>query len=204
MRKLGPHRCVRGHMIACKVFYTALVILSLVTTGLAASQPQAQELEAYKIGPEDVLNISVWKNEDLSRTVPVRPDGMISLPLLNDVQAAGLTAMQLRDVLTKKLTEYEPSPEVSVIVTEVNSFRVSILGEVQRPARYDLRSPTTVLDAIALAGGFKDFAATDRIVILRPQGKTMKRMPFNYKKVIAAGGEGENFFLQPGDIIMVP
>jgi len=191
-------------MIACKVFYTALVILSLVTTGLAASQPQAQELEAYKIGPEDVLNISVWKNEDLSRTVPVRPDGMISLPLLNDVQAAGLTAMQLRDVLTKKLTEYEPSPEVSVIVTEVNSFRVSILGEVQRPARYDLRSPTTVLDAIALAGGFKDFAATDRIVILRPQGKTMKRMPFNYKKVIAAGGEGENFFLQPGDIIMVP
>jgi len=191
-------------MIACKVFYTALVILSLVTTGLAASQPQAQELEAYKIGPEDVLNISVWKNEDLSRTVPVRPDGMISLPLLNDVQAAGLTAMQLRDVLTKKLTEYEPSPEVSVIVTEVNSFRVSILGEVQRPARYDLRSPTTVLDAIALAGGYKDFAATDRIVILRPQGKTMKRMPFNYKKVIAAGGEGENFFLQPGDIIMVP
>ena len=191
-------------MIACKVFCTALVTLSLVTTGLAASQPQAQELEAYKIGPEDVLNISVWKNEDLSRTVPVRPDGMISLPLLNDVQAAGLTAMQLRDVLTKKLTEYEPSPEVSVIVTEVNSFRVSILGEVQRPARYDLRSPTTVLDAIALAGGFKDFAATDRIVILRPQGKTMKRMPFNYKKVIAAGGEGENFFLQPGDIIMVP
>ena len=191
-------------MIACKVFCTALVILSLVATGLAASQPQVQELEEYKIGPEDVLTISVWKNEDLSRTVPVRPDGMISLPLLNDVQAAGLTAMQLRDVLTKKLTEYEPSPEVSVIVTEVNSFKVSILGEVQRPARYDLRSPTTVLDAIALAGGFKDFAATDRIVILRPQGKTMKRIPFNYKKVIAAGGEGENFFLQPGDIITVP
>jgi polysaccharide export outer membrane protein len=192
------------HMIGRNVLYVVLVTLSLIATGLTSAQQQTQERDEYKIGPEDVLSISVWKNEELSRTVPVRPDGMISLPLLNDVQAAGLTAMQLRDVLTKKLQEYEPSPEVSVIVTTINSFKVSILGEVQNPGRYDLRSHTTVLDALAMAGGFKDFAARDRVVILRPEGKAMKRIPFNYKKVIAAGGEAENFFLQPGDIILVP
>lgn len=190
--------------MACKLFYAALVVLSMVVTGPVSAQQQAQMPDAYKIGPEDVLSISVWKNAEVSRTVPVRPDGMISLPLLNDVQAAGLTPMQLRDVLSQKLAEYEPSPEISVTVVGVNSFKVSIIGEVQRPGRYDLRSWSTVLDALALVGGFKDFAARDRIVILRPEGKAMKRIPFNYKKVILAGGEGENFFLQPGDIILVP
>jgi len=176
----------------------------LLSAGLALAQQQAQERDEYKIGPEDTLNISVWRNAEISQPVVVRPDGMISLPLLNDVQAAGLTPMQLRDVLRQKLEAYERSPEVSVILTEVRSFKVSVLGEVQRPARYDLRSWTTVLDALALAGGFKDFAARDRIVILRPDGKAMKRIPFNYKQVITAGGEGENFYLQPGDIILVP
>jgi polysaccharide export outer membrane protein len=160
--------------------------------------------EPYRIGPEDLLAISVWKNEAMSRTVPVRPDGMISLPLLDDVQAAGLTAMELRDVIVKKLTDYIPAPEVSVIVTEVRSFKVSVMGEVARPARYELKSVTTVLDVLAQAGGFNQFANRSRIVILRPNGKTMTRIPFNYNKVIAAGGEGENFYLQSGDIVLVP
>ncbi|TMK97003.1 MAG: hypothetical protein E6G40_09215 [Actinobacteria bacterium] len=161
-------------------------------------------LDAYRIGPEDTLQIVVWKNEAMSRTVPVRPDGMISLPLLNDVQAAGLTPMELRDVLMKKLTEYMPVPEVSVILTDVRSFKVSVIGEVKTPGRYELKSQATVLDLLAQAGGFNEFAARNRIVILRPEGKTMKRIPFNYNKVISAGGESENFYLRPRDIVLVP
>lgn len=190
--------------MARKLLCAALLVLSVGITGLVSAQEKAQERDEYKIGPEDILNISVWKNADISRLVPVRPDGMISLPLLHDVQAAGLTPMQLQDILRKRLTEYLPSPEVSVIVVEVHSFKVSIIGEVQRPGSYELRRQTTVLDALALAGGFKDFASPARIVVLRPEGKTVKRVPFNYKKVTSAGGEAENFFLQPGDIILVP
>ena len=129
---------------------------------------------------------------------------MISLPLLNDVQAAGLTPMKLRDVLMKKLTEYMPVPEVSVILTDVRSFKVSVIGEVKTPGRYELKSQATVLDLLAQAGGFNEFAARNRIVILRPEGKTMKRIPFNYNKVISAGGESENFYLRPRDIVLVP
>ena len=164
----------------------------------------ALPIEQYRIGPEDTLAISVWKNEALSRTVPVLPDGMISMPLVHDVQAGGLTPMQLRDILVQKLNEFLPNPEVSVIVTEVKSFKVSVIGEVTKPARYELKSWTTVLDVLALAGGFTTFASRNRIVILRSEGKTMKRIPFNYNKVVASGGEGEDFHLRPGDIVLVP
>jgi polysaccharide export outer membrane protein len=118
------------------------------------------------------------------------------------VQAAGLTALELREVLARKLADYMPSPEVSVIVSDIRSFKVSIIGEVTRPGRLELRSWTTVLDALALAGGFTQFAARSKIVILQPEGKTMKRIPFNYNK--ALNGEQENFYLRNGDIIMVP
>jgi polysaccharide export outer membrane protein len=158
--------------------------------------------EVYRIGPEDQLQISVWKNDTLTRSVPVRPDGKISLPLLNDVQAAGLTALELRDVLTQKLAGYMPNPEVSVIVADIRSFKVSVVGEISRPGRLELRSWTTVLDALALAGGFTQFATRSKIVILQPDGKTMKRIPFNYNKALA--GEQENFYLRNGDIILVP
>ena len=157
--------------------------------------------DAYRIGPEDMLQISVWKNEAMTRTIPVRPDGKISLPLLNDVQAAGLTALELREVLAQKLGEYIPSPEVSVIVSDVRSFKVSVIGEVARAGRFELKSSTSVLDALALAGGFTPFAARSRIVILRPAGTTMKKIPFNYNKL---AGAQENFYLQNGDIVLVP
>jgi polysaccharide export outer membrane protein len=160
--------------------------------------------DSYRIGPEDMLQIAVWKNEALSKLVPVRPDGMISLPLLHDVKAAGLTPMELRDILVRKLAEFMPAAEVSVIVTDVRSFKVSVIGEVHKPARYELKSGATVLDVLALAGGFNEFAARNRIVVLRHDGKAMRRVPFNYSKVIAAGGESENFYLQSGDIVLVP
>lgn len=156
---------------------------------------------AYRIGVDDVLNITVWDNKEADQTVFVRPDGKISLPLVNDVQAAGLTPTELRDVLTKRLTDFVPNPEVSVIVADVRSFKVSVIGEVARPSRYELKSWTTVADALALAGGFTQFAARSRIVILRPEGQTMKRIPFNYNKL---AGEQDNFYLRNGDIVLVP
>ena len=172
--------------------------------GAAAANGADAALEEYRIGAEDTLQISVWRNEAMSKTIPVRPDGMISLPLLNDVKAAGLTPAELRQVIATKLAEYMPTPEVSVILTDVKSFKVSVIGEVRRSARYELKSWTTILDVLALAGGFTEFAARGRIVVLRPNGKTIKSIQFNYNKVVTSGGEQENFYLRPGDIVLVP
>jgi polysaccharide export outer membrane protein len=157
----------------------------------------------YLIGPEDVLDISVWKNPELSRKVPVRPDGKVSLPLVNDIQAAGLTPSQLRERLTAKFAEYVPTPEVAVIVQEVQSLKVAVIGAVKTPGRFMLKSPATVLECLALAQGLTEFAARDRIVVLRQNGDQTQRIPFNYRKV-AEGSDQENFFVKPGDIIVVP
>jgi polysaccharide export outer membrane protein len=157
--------------------------------------------EAYRIGPEDILQISVWKNEPRSRTVAVRPDGRISLPLVNDVQAAGLTALELRQVLTRGLSGYIPSPEVSVMVSEIRSIKVSVMGEVAKPGRFELKSWATVLDVLAMAGGFTQFASRSRILVLRQEGGAMKRIPFNYNKVVS---DQENFQVRNGDVVLVP
>jgi polysaccharide export outer membrane protein len=157
----------------------------------------------YRIGPEDVLDISVWKNPELSRTVPVRPDGKVSLPLVNDIVVSGLTPSELRDQLTKRLTEFMPSPEVAVIVREIHSPKVAVVGSVKAPGRFELRSPATVLEAIAMAQGFTDFAQRDRIVVVRQNGATTTRIAFNYRK-ISKGDEQANFFVRPGDIVVVP
>jgi polysaccharide biosynthesis/export protein len=173
------------------------------TTAVASDARHADDAAAYQIGPEDVLDISVWKAVELSRTVPVRPDGKISLPLVNDIQAAGLTPTNLRDQITTRLSEYLPSPEVSVMVREVHSRKVSVVGAVKTPGRFELKSPMTVLELIALAQGFTDFASRDRIVVLRQNGATTTRLPFNYRR-IAEGAEQDNFYVLPGDIIVVP
>ena len=179
----------------------AVVLALTIVPFVVDAQEQRDEPKVYRIGPEDQLLISVWKNEAMSRSVLVRPDGKITLPLLNDVQAAGLTTLELRDVLIERLREFIPSPEVSVIVSDVRSLKVSVIGEVARPGRYELKSWATVLDALALAGGFTQYATRSRIVILHPEGKTMKRIPFNYNKVSA---DQENFYLRNGDIVLVP
>jgi polysaccharide export outer membrane protein len=186
-----------------------LAIMSPLAPGAAVvTEAQEQggppESSPYRIGPEDVVEVSVWNNAALTRTVPVRPDGRISLPLLNDVPAAGLTPMQLREGLVSRLAEYMPTPEVSVIVREVHSFKVAVIGEVRRPDRYALRSRATVLDVLAMAGGFTEFAARTRIVVLRHDGAGMKRLPFNYNAIVSANGERGNLLLQPGDIVLVP
>jgi polysaccharide export outer membrane protein len=182
--------------------FVLFLVLLAATVGLATAQEQNDT--AYRIGPEDILEVVVWKNTEVSRTVPVRPDGMISLPLVNDVRAAGLTPMQLRDVLIKGLADYIPNAEVTVIVTQVRSFKVSVLGEVANPSRYQLQSRATVLDALAMAGGFREFAKRSRIVILRQDGDTMRRLRFDYDDVVDGDAGAENFVLQPDDIILVP
>ena len=177
------------------------------TTATAApSSTAARALDAstgFRIGAEDVLDIQVWKNcTELCRTVPVRPDGMVSFPLVHDIRAAGLTAAELREQLTQRLAEFIPSPEVSVIVREVHSVKVSVVGAVRMPGHYEVNSAATVLDLIARAQGLTEFANRDRIVVHRQSGGTATRLPFDYSRV--ADGKDENFFVQPGDIIVVP
>lgn len=160
----------------------------------------------YLIGPDDVLEIAVWNNEKITRTVSVRPDGKISLPLLNDVQAAGLSAMQLRAFLAKALAAFVQTPEVSVIVREVHSFKVSVMGEVKEPGRFDLSARATVLDVLAMAKGFTEFADKGRIVVLRREKGLTRLIPFEYHKIMSGGESNsgrENFFVQPDDIVLV-
>ena len=198
-------------MTIIKHVITTVLAISLIVTGLAAAEEAPKGLAGaaaadgeYRIGPEDLLDIAVWNNPAISRTMPVRPDGKICLPLLNEVQAAGLTPPQLRDVLMKRLTDYMPSPEVSVIVREVHSFKVSVIGEVKTPGRYELKSRATVLDVLAQAGPFTDFASRARIFVIRSNGGAVKRIPFNYNKVVSGDAPDGNFSLQPGDIVVVP
>jgi polysaccharide biosynthesis/export protein len=169
-----------------------------------ASAPQAPADADYKIGPQDLLRVDVWKEPDISRTIPVRPDGKISLPLLNDVQAAGLTSMQLAGVIREGLTKYITSPQVTVTVTEINSRRVYCTGEVLKPGALSLLPNMTALQAISSCGGFTQFAKVKGIYILRVEGGKQIQHPFNYKDVVKGKKPEDNILLQPGDVIVVP
>jgi polysaccharide biosynthesis/export protein len=161
--------------------------------------------DSYVIGSNDVLAINVWKEPDISRSVPVRSDGKISLPLVGELQAGGQTPRQLEQEITKRLQSYISEPEVTVIVTDSKSQKINIMGMVSKPGAYLLTSSTTVLDAIAMAGGFKDFAKQKSIYVLRqaPDGK-QNRIPFNYKEVIKGNNPDQNIRLQAGDTVVVP
>jgi polysaccharide export outer membrane protein len=158
----------------------------------------------YKIGPQDVVRIDVWKEPDISRTIPVRPDGKISLPLLSDVQAAGLTALQLADSIRDGYKKFINSPQVTVTVTEINSRRVYVSGEVGHPGALPLLPNMTALQALTSSGGFTQFAKTKNIYILRTEEGKQVKHPFNYKDVIAGKKPEDNILLQPGDTIVVP
>jgi polysaccharide export outer membrane protein len=157
----------------------------------------------YVIGIDDILHIAVWKEPDLTTTLPVRSDGMISLPLLNDVQAAGLAPMELAALLTQKLKKYVANPNVTVLVTQTNSQRIYVIGEVLRTGPMSLLHNMTVLQALATAG-FTQFANTKGIYVLRVDSSQGKKFPFNYKQVIKGEAASQNIFLQPGDTIVVP
>lgn len=157
----------------------------------------------YVIGPEDVLHIAVWKESDLTATLPVRPDGKISLPLLNDVQAAGLTPMQLADSLTEKLKKYVASPRVTVVVTAINSKRVYLVGEVGHTGAVPMLPNMTVLQALSSAG-MTQFANAKKIYVMRVQDGKQLKLPVNYRKLVKGEQMDQNYLLQPGDTIVVP
>jgi len=210
------------------VLIALYLAVAIATAGPLLAHPQdpsksGDQMVEYVIGPEDVLDVAVWDNLQLTRTVPVRPDGKISLPLLNDVKAAGLTPMQLREFLTTALAAYIPMATVSVIVREVHSFKVTVIGEVKTPGRYELKSQSTVLDVLAMAGGLTEYADRSRIVVLRRQGTGTQQIPFAFDKLsigngavrnignggarngsAAKQGIQHNFDVEPGDIVLVP
>lgn len=158
----------------------------------------------YKIGAQDVVRVDVWKEPDISRTIPVRPDGKISLPLLNDVQATGLTATQLSAAIHDGLTKYLTNPQVTVTVTEINSRRVYVTGEVTRPGALALLPNMTVLQALTSVGGFTQFAKIKNIYVLRVEEGKQVQHPFNYKEVVKGKKPEDNALLQPGDVVVVP
>lgn len=201
----------------------ALALASgLVSTGAAAQEPPAgtvrpQAVAAargaesaaeapadYIIGPEDVLTVVYWRDKDMTSEVAVRSDGKISLPLLNDVQAAGLTPKQLRDWLVEASKEYFEDPAVSVGVKLMNSRKVFITGEVYKPGPYPLVGPTTVLELISLAGGLKDYADRKNILIVRNENGRQTSYLFNYKDVVSRKNLRQNIELKPHDTVIVP
>ncbi len=167
-----------------------------------AAKPAATDPN-YVIGAQDVLDINVWKEDQLTKTIPVRPDGKISLPLLNDVQAAGLTPTQLGALITADLKKFVTDPQVTVIVREINSQRIYLLGEVNRPSAYPLLPGMTVLQALSSAGGFTQFANLKRIYVLRVENGKQQKLPFNYKEALSKGDQN-NISLKAGDTIVVP
>lgn len=193
----------------------ALAVLWLAPIGCAdlpkeildeANRPVTKE---FLLGPEDVVEVTVWRNQDLSRTTVVRPDGMISLPLIGDVQASGLTAAQVADRIAKRLTEFKENPSVSVNVKEVNSYFIYVMGEVTKPGKYPLKSYATVLQGVSLAGGFTPFSSRNSMVVLRTirnaKGEERHiRIPAGFDDLVKAKGPIGNFTLMSGDTIVVP
>jgi polysaccharide biosynthesis/export protein len=177
------------------------------TTGTTAARPETEATAAdvaadYRIATGDKLRIEVYKDNQLSQSLQVRPDGKITLPLLGDLAASGLTPIELRDRITTSLKEYVTNPVVTVIVTEATPPLVYVMGEVTKPGPLTLQGPLTVLQALSMAGGFKDFANTKGIRVLRKTAKGTEAIPFNYKE--AMRGEGKSVYLQPGDTVIVP
>ena len=194
----------------------------LMSTGAAAQQPPAATPPSgaavasrgaapavavpadYVIGPEDVLSVVFWRDKDMTGDVSVRPDGKVSLPLLNDVQAAGLTPAQLRDRLIEASKQYFEDPNVTVVVKQMNSRKVFITGEVNKPGPYPLVGPTTVLQLISIAGGLRDYADSKKILIVRNENGRPMSYLFNYKDVVSRKNLRQNIELKPGDTVIVP
>jgi polysaccharide export outer membrane protein len=192
----GPSTADPGHTPAA----------TAVPPAPTAEPPAGKAHDAtFVIGKDDVLAINVWKEPEVSRSLPVRSDGRISLPLVGEVQAAGRTPLELEQAIADKLGSFITNPEVTVMVQQINSEKFNILGQVAKPGSYPLTTATTVLDAIAAAGGFRDFAKQKGVYILRQSANGAEaRIPFNYKDVIKGKNSDQNIKIQPNDTIVVP
>jgi len=167
--------------------------------------PQAPALnDEYRLGPGDKLRIEVYKDPQLSQSVQVRPDGKITLPLIGDIEATGHTPIEMRDTIAKQLKEYITNPTVTVIVVEALASKIYVMGEVTHPGTMEMHGPTTILQALAMAGGFKEFANTKDVKVLRPNGDrgAVQTLRFNYKDVL--NGDAKPFYLRSGDTVVVP
>ncbi|HTS79472.1 MAG TPA: polysaccharide biosynthesis/export family protein [Myxococcaceae bacterium] len=183
----------------------SVLVAGLLLAGCAHEQtvpPVPTAEEPYRIGKEDVLDVSVWRDPDLSRTLPVRPDGFITLPMVGEVQAEGRTTVELEQDIARRLEKYIQSPRVTVMVREVNSARVFVTGEVQKPGAFPLRGNVTVLQAVAMAGGLTEFADRNGMMVIRANNGA--RIPVRYSDLVDPHGQGSDFPLQPGDTVVVP
>jgi polysaccharide export outer membrane protein len=205
-----------GTVISCVLGLGADIVLAETggTIGVVppSTRPEAAEKSSlivtpdYTIGPEDVLEITVWRNADLSKVVVVRPDGRVSLPLIGDITAVGRTAVQLAEAIASKLKEFKENPQVSIMVKEVNSYSIYVLGEVSKPGKYPLKSKTTLIQAITLASGFTPAAARNKIVVFRfgENGEKDVKIKASYDDIILRDASLQNIHLKPGDTIVVP
>jgi polysaccharide export outer membrane protein len=196
-------------LILCGAFGAAFAqsksLISPVTPGINSATAVALPQDStYVIGPEDILQVNVWKEAEISALVPVRSDGKISLALLDDVQAAGLTPVQLAANISERLKRFISTPRVTVIVTAMNSRKAYIMGQVTRQGAILLVSDLTVLQALSAAGGPAPFASLRRIYVLRNEGGKQQKLPFNYAEVIKGRNTEQNIVLKPGDTIVVP
>lgn len=203
----GCRECEESWMLSKRARAVGLLLLLGGCAHRARTAPVVAEEEAlYRIGRDDVLDISVWREPDLSRLIPVRPDGFVSLPLAGELRAIGKTPAELAEEIRLGISPYVQDPKVTVIVRELNSSRIFVTGEVARPGVYPLRGRMSVLQAIALAGGFSDFADQDGIIVIREGGG---RIPVRYSDLVAEEGEEESerrarHLLVPGDTVVVP
>lgn len=191
------------------IYYSAAYPQAEKTEKEALLKKQAQaevaaDSENYIIGSEDILYIHIWKEEHLSRTVPVRRDGIISLPLVDEIKAEGMTPLQLKEILAQRFKEFIGDPNITVMVMEANSFKVYLSGQIRNPGVYRLRSETSLLQIISMAGGFTDWANQKKILIIRKEGGKEKRITVNYKKIVKGEDPGSNIILKSGDTILVP
>jgi len=176
-----------------------------ISPTVEAQAAAAQVVEdKYQLGPEDVIEISVWKEPDLTKQLAVRPDGKISYPLIGEVQAAGKTVKQLREDISKRLEKYVTDAQVTVILLKTQYYKIYVMGKVNKPGEFLVGRPATVMQALAMAGGLTPFASPTRIVIIRKTGNTEQTLPFDYKAVSRGEFLEQNITLLPGDVVVVP
>jgi polysaccharide export outer membrane protein len=196
-----------GHIGICGALLVMVAAANPCAVGAQAPAPPAVQgvplPEGYVIGPEDVLNIQFWRDDQMSSDAVVRPDGKITIRLLNDIQASGLTPDQLREALVKAASKFLEDPAVTVVVKQINSRKVTVIGEVMKQGPQPLNGPLTVLGAIGQAGGFTDYADKEKILIIRTEGGKQVPYRFNYKDVVEGRRLEQNIFLMPGDIVTV-
>jgi len=175
----------------------------IVSMVMAICVPLTQA-QFYRVGPGDILEISVWRDETLSRELIVPPDGMLAFPLIGDVLVAGMTVTEIREAIRKKLSEYVPDASVTVIIKTINSLRAYVIGQVKNPGTFAITMETRVMHLLSMAQGLTPFASERDIHILRHTNNTIEKIPFNYRDVVRGSNLEQNILLQGGDVIVVP